>query len=298
MLVKPRPERRVQRCVWWSVEPERPAELHSYCVLNAYIHAPGEGVGELPATLEAVEPVRPAAKRVRRVVLGDAAKLFMQMRLVRHTIGMILARHGSTFARKVIVSFLLPMPMADRFDDYSRLPTIAPINLGRGGPRPSDTVLRPEDEIMTEGAKTANTASARKAANSLAREVLAQRQGTIKSAGAQIEEMVLAWQASRNDQRKRVKAEPEDEIFSDTIGCTQDSVQKTWHIHPIARQYPDFVKALNIWMWENLEPAAKIHFAGQRCPSTTTLGRHDIVIATMLGSQLPPVSGRSKVGLW
>ena len=105
MIVKPRQKHLAPRRIWWSVEPVRPAELHAQCVLDAYVYAPGASVVELPASLEAVEPVRPAAKRLRRVVLGDAAKLLMQLRLIGHTIDTVLARHGSTFARKKIILF-------------------------------------------------------------------------------------------------------------------------------------------------------------------------------------------------
>ena len=124
MVVKPRQKHLPPRRVWWSVEPVWPADLHSQCVLNAYVHAPGASVGELPAILEAVEPVRPAAKRVRRVVYGDATKLLMQLRLVMHTIDMILARHCPTFARKTILLFLMPLPMANWADGYQLLPLL------------------------------------------------------------------------------------------------------------------------------------------------------------------------------
>ena len=124
MVVKPRQKHLLPRRVWWSVEPVWPADIHSQCVSSAYVHAPGADVEELPAKLEVVAPVWPAAKRVRRVVYGDVTKLLMQLRLVMHTIDMLLARHCSTFARKTILLFLMPLPMANRADGYQLLPLL------------------------------------------------------------------------------------------------------------------------------------------------------------------------------
>ena len=91
LAVKPNQKRLLPRRVWWSVVPVWPADTHSQCVSSAYLHAPGAEVTKLPAKLEAVVPVRPAAKRVRRVVYGDVTKLLMQLRLFMHTLDMLSA---------------------------------------------------------------------------------------------------------------------------------------------------------------------------------------------------------------
>ena len=90
-----------------------------------------------------------------------------------------------------------------------------------------------ESELGTEIA----TGKAREEATRAAEEILHDVQEGLWCKSSDVEAMLLQWRASpKGDDRQRLKADPDSVIKSDTLGCTRDTVLKTWHVHPLTEK--------------------------------------------------------------
>ena len=91
-------------------------------------------------------------------------------------------------------------------------------------------VMAESSEESASGRKQ-STASARKEANEMAKKVLERWQnGDAPITRKDVSQVMLKWRAKRNAKRKRLSKDGKSAVLSDTLGATQDSVQKTWHI--------------------------------------------------------------------
>ena len=92
-----------------------------------------------------------------------------------------------------------------------------------------------------------STTAARSAANTIAEELRSLPDQAFTTLA--VEEMIMSWRSSnRREARQNVRESPDADVFSDTVGCTRDRAQRTWHIQPLTLKYRAFVKALNRWL--------------------------------------------------
>ena len=90
--------------------------------------------------------------------------------------------------------------------------------------------------------------SARKLAEEMARGIIDRwQQGLGQITRRDVSQLMLTWQAKKNIKRKRLSADGNSAVPSDTIGLTRDSVLKTWHLSKEANQYPSVINVLNIF---------------------------------------------------
>ena len=107
-----------------------------------------------------------------------------------------------------------------------------------------------------EEAEAKHTRTARRKATEIARGILEMQPEEIAAAAPMVEQMLLAWQCHSTEKRKRVQRD-EQPIQSDTLGATQCSVTKKWYISATASKYPEVTRALNEWLWWNLDPDSR-----------------------------------------